>query len=81
MFDRIVSHERALEAASRLINSHFGGADNKRGVRASIPASEDDDDIVITDYIMQQKAKEAERKSIPTERMQPAGGTQCSTES
>lgn len=70
MFDRIVSHERAMKAAQRLINSHFGNPDR---ARMSIPAKEDDDDLVITDYILQQRAREADAEKIAPERMQPAG--------
>ena len=63
MFDRIVSHKRALEAAHRLYKSNFGQPEKPR---ISIPAKADDDDVVLIDYIWQQMAKE-------TTRMQPAG--------
>lgn len=59
MFDRVVTHERAMEAAHRLVNSHFR---QEPHARASIPASADDDDIVITDYITQQTAAALEAK-------------------
>ena len=48
---RVVTHERAREAARRLINSHFR---NKDTAHMSIPVNVDDDDVVICDYIAQQ---------------------------
>lgn len=60
MFDRVVTHERAREAAHRLVNSHFR---QEPRARASIPANEDDDDLVITDYITQQIAAARELRA------------------
>jgi hypothetical protein len=50
-----ISHERAQEAALRLIHSHFG---TKPHARVHIPVDADDDDVVLMDYIQQQVAKE-----------------------
>lgn len=50
-----ITHQRASEAAHRLIHSHFGQKDH---ARITIPLSLDDDDVVITDYIEQQLLKE-----------------------
>ena len=50
-----ISHERAKEAAIRLIHSHFGQPDH---AHMTIPLSLDDDDVVIMDYIEQQLLRE-----------------------
>ncbi len=50
-----ISHERAREAALRLIHSHFGVTPH---ARATIPVHIDDDDVVILDYIQEQIEKE-----------------------
>lgn len=52
---RPVTHEEALESAQRLIHSHFG---MPNGARCEIPVRAADDDVVITDYILEQQAKE-----------------------
>lgn len=57
-FERVVSHERAREAAQRLINSHFNNnRETYPHARCTIPVQPDDDDIVICDYITQQANK------------------------
>jgi hypothetical protein len=50
---RIVSPERARVAATRLIYSHFHNPGEH--ARMSIPVNVDDDDIVIHDFITQQR--------------------------
>jgi len=55
---RPVTHEEAEEAARRLIHSHFGAAD---GARCQIPANPMDDDLLILDYIAEQRAKDSRR--------------------
>ncbi len=50
-----ISHERAAEAAHRLIHSHFG---QQPYARIHIPVDQDDDDVVICEYIEQQIEKE-----------------------
>ena len=52
---QLVSHERAREAAIRLIHSHFGQTPH---ARMTIPLNLDDDDVVIMDYIEQQLFKD-----------------------
>lgn len=54
--DDTVSHEDAMAAALRLINSHFHNPGQH--ARARIPADLGDDDIVIHDYIRQQQEKD-----------------------
>jgi hypothetical protein len=54
-----ISHERAREAAMRLIHSHFG---TEPHAVICIPATADDDDVVILDYIQQQIEKQAGAK-------------------
>lgn len=49
---RRVTHEEAAESAQRLVNSHFHNPDS---ARCSIPANPDDDDLIVTDYILEQK--------------------------
>lgn len=56
-----ISHTRAMEAATRLINSHFQQQEPR--ARISIPVSMDDDDVVILDYIAEQIEKEFVCKS------------------
>jgi hypothetical protein len=57
---RLISHDEALEAAHRLINSHFG---NPNSARCSIPANPDrDDDLVLCAYIRQRKAADEARQ-------------------
>jgi len=56
-FPRIVSHDEARDAAIDLINSHFGNESRKGGgVLISIPAAADNTDILLMDYIKQQRA-------------------------
>ena len=50
-----ITHERAREAALRLIHSHFG---TQPHARMTIPLNLDDDDVVIMDYIEQQLLKD-----------------------
>jgi hypothetical protein len=53
---RQISHDEAVEIATRLINSHFGNK-NRECARISIPANpERDDDLLILAYIDQQKS-------------------------
>ena len=54
-FDDPVTHEQAMEALRRLIHSHFNEPD---AARCSIPANPNDDDLLLSDYIKQQRAKE-----------------------
>lgn len=56
----MISHERAREAAMRLIHSHFGLPDE---ARIHIPASSDDDDLIIMDYIAQQIFKDLQSEA------------------
>lgn len=53
MRGRPVTHEEALESAQRLINSHFH---QEPRAHCSIPARTNDDDIVVTDYILERQA-------------------------
>lgn len=62
---RPISHDEAREAMQRLVNSHF---DNPREThehgRMSIPANPDrDDDLVLSAYIEQQRAKDGEARA------------------
>jgi hypothetical protein len=53
---RKVSHERAREAALRLVNSHFNNnRETHPHARMTIPVDVDDDDVVLMDYIHQQE--------------------------
>jgi hypothetical protein len=63
LFARKVSVERALEAARRLINSHFNKPDK---ARCSIPANADDDDIVLTDYLRQSRVAAYSKEAATT---------------
>lgn len=58
-FDGPVSHDRAREAAQRFIDLAFN---NKKGERPQlrIPADPNDDDLVLTSYIAQQRALTSE---------------------
>ena len=49
-----VSHDEAIKAARRLINSHFRNPDS---ARCSIPVNAYDDDVLLIDYILEQQAK------------------------
>jgi len=55
LFPRIVTHEQARQAAKNFIDAHFNNPGGK-GVLTGIPARDDHDDIVLTDYIRQQAA-------------------------
>lgn len=50
---RIVTPERARIAAERLINSHFK---QSNGAITRLPVNQDDDDIVLTDFLEQADA-------------------------
>lgn len=50
MRGRRVTHQEASEACRRLINSHFR---NKDSARCSIPASPSDDDLALSDYLIE----------------------------
>lgn len=70
---RPISHDEANAVAQRLVASHFGNTDTEQG-RASIPARPDhDDDLLITAYIRQQRAKDEVRQPSPEEASAPAG--------
>lgn len=56
-----ISDERALEAARRFIDEHFHNERPKPVTR--IPAREDDDDVVLTTYIIQRAARDREREA------------------
>ena len=59
---RIVTHERARQAASRFIDGWFKNQ-GREYPRASIPVDTDDDDVILMDYIRQQEgAQSAEQK-------------------
>lgn len=49
-----ITHDQADAAAMRLIHSHFN---QKDGARISIPADPFDDDILIRDYIAEQRER------------------------
>ena len=51
---RPVTHDEAEAAAHRLIHSHFRTPNQ---ARCSIPSDPMDDDLVICDYIREQRAK------------------------
>jgi len=53
MRGRPVTHEEAAASAQRLINSHFHNPDR---ARMQIPANPSDDDLIITDYIIEQRS-------------------------
>lgn len=57
---RPIPHDEAREAMQRLVNSHFNNPrDTHEHGRMSIPANPDrDDDLVLSAYIRQQRAKE-----------------------
>ena len=55
MFDRPVSHDEARRAAQRLINSHFR---KPNAAKCTVPTQPDDDDVLICDYIEQQRRKD-----------------------
>lgn len=54
IFPRIVSHDDALAAAQDLIDAFFGN--EGRGVLTGVPAREDHADVLLVDYIKQQRA-------------------------
>ncbi len=59
IFDRPVSHQEALGAAGDLIDHFFKNKPRKNGgVLISIPARADNTDLILTDYIKQQMAKD-----------------------
>jgi hypothetical protein len=56
VFDREISHEEALKAAEALIDEHFNNVkDNK--VKTCIPVEADDTDVVLINYITQQRKR------------------------
>ncbi len=61
----IITHEQARQAVQKFTNLHFNNPGPKS--RASIPAHEDDTDILLNDYITQQcsltEQKEANGKA------------------
>jgi hypothetical protein len=63
-----ITHQRAKQAAMRLIHSHFGQPDH---ARMTIPLDLDDDDVVIMDYIEQQILAEIERTNRPSFHVEP----------
>lgn len=62
---RPISHDEAREAMQRLVNSHFNNPRDKyEHARMSIPANPDrDDDLVLSAYIEQQRAKDVQGRS------------------
>jgi hypothetical protein len=50
----VITHDQARAALQRFINRHFNNPGEKS--RASIPAHQDDDDILLSDYITQREA-------------------------
>lgn len=64
---RPISHDEASAAVQRLVNSHFNNhPDTHEHGRMSIPANPDrDDDLVLSAYIEQQRAREAPRMIAP----------------
>lgn len=63
IFPRIVAHERALDAARNFIDAHFNNSGGK-GVLTCVPAREDDDDVVLVDYIKQRRALSLPGKTV-----------------
>ena len=59
---RHISHDEARGAMQRLVNSHFQNGNET--ARMSIPARPDhDDDLVLSAYIEQQRAKDGEPRT------------------
>jgi hypothetical protein len=57
LFPRVVTHDQAAAAAKNFIDAHFNNEGGK-GVLTGVPARQDHDDLVLTDYIKQQRAKD-----------------------
>ena len=66
MFNRPISHDEARQAAINFIDAHFKNKKGK-GVRTSVPTQTDDDDILLTDYIRQQRNLNAAKDARITE--------------
>ncbi len=62
-FPRKVSHDEALRSAYNFINQHFNNTHGK-GVLTGIPARPDHDDILLTDYIMQQRVADTPKPDV-----------------
>ena len=64
---RPISHDEAREAMQRFVNSHFNNPrDTQEHARMSIPANpERDDDLVLSAYIEQQRAKDGQPRTAP----------------
>jgi hypothetical protein len=58
-----ITEEQARAAVSRFANRHFNNPGEKS--RATIPADENDDDILLMDYISQRE-NDAEGRSVAT---------------
>lgn len=63
----MITPERASEAVQRLINSHFN---NDRRARCSIPANQDDDDLVASRFVKQYAALLASHARLEAENAQ-----------
>jgi len=59
---RMISHERALEAAQRFIDYYFRNKSGRGEPVACVPAQLNDDDLVLVDYIRQQKERDRLRR-------------------
>lgn len=57
IFQRVVTHDQAANAAKNFIDAHFKNTDGK-GILTSIPAQPYDDDLLLTDYIKQRRNAE-----------------------
>jgi hypothetical protein len=58
MFPRIVTHDKARDAAKNFIDAHFNNR-NGKGVLTGIPAQPEHDDLLLSDYIRQQRVRES----------------------
>lgn len=59
-----ITHAQALDAAMALINTTFNNSD-RRHSRHTVPAQMDDDDVLIVDYIRQQREAAAPAQPVP----------------
>lgn len=60
-----ITHEQARTAVQHFANRHFNNPGEKS--RATIPAHQDDDDILLMDYITQQEFTSAQPQEVPAE--------------
>jgi len=54
LIQRQISHDEAKEVAQRFINSFFG---HGNGAKVSIPVEPNDDDLILSSYIEQQRTR------------------------